>query len=68
MICVVRWLLTTFTERHDFVLDVFAGCGGLGMASRDEGRHCMLLELDALLHGSCLSTIVCGPMPSRELA
>ncbi|MCO5604416.1 hypothetical protein L7F22_058581 [Adiantum nelumboides] len=27
-----RWLLATFTKPHNYVLDVFAGCGGMGQA------------------------------------
>ncbi|KAI5083860.1 hypothetical protein GOP47_0000029 [Adiantum capillus-veneris] len=58
-----RWLLATFTERYDYVLDVFAGCGGLGRASIEEGRHCLCMEIDDVLYEGCLSTIACGPMP-----
>ena len=58
-----RWLLATFTERYDYVLDVFAGCGGLGKASGEDMRHCQCLEIDDVLYGGCLSTMACGPVP-----
>ncbi|KAI5082784.1 hypothetical protein GOP47_0002527 [Adiantum capillus-veneris] len=43
-------LLATFTERCDYVLDVFAGCGDLGKASVEDLRHCICLELDDVLY------------------
>ncbi len=57
-----RWLLATFTERYDYVLDVFAGCGGLGRASAEDMRHCMCLELDDVLYDGLLASMVCGPV------
>lgn len=59
----IRWLLATFTQWYDYVLDVFAGCGGLARASMEEMRHCMCLEVDDELYQGCLSTMACGPMP-----
>lgn len=57
-----RWLLATFTEPHDYVLDVFSGCGGLGRACVEDMRHCMCLELDDVLYEKCLSKMACGPV------
>ena len=57
-----RWLLATFTTRYDYVLDVFGGCGGLGRASAEDGRHCLCMENDELLYRECLSPLACGPL------
>ena len=47
-----RWLLSTFTEPHDYVLDMFVGRGGLGRTFVEDMRHCMCLELDDVLYKS----------------
>ena len=54
--------LATLIEPHDYVLDVFAGCGDLGRASAEDMRHCMFLELDEVLYEKCLSKMACGPV------
>ncbi|MCO5612684.1 hypothetical protein L7F22_066953 [Adiantum nelumboides] len=56
------WLLATFTKPHDYVLDVFAGCGYMGQAYVEDMRHCMCLELDDELFEKCLSKLACGPV------
>ncbi len=59
------WLLATFTEEDDHVIDVFAGCGGLGIACAKEIRHCLMLEADFFVFSECLEKILCGP-PQEE--
>ena len=58
----LRWILATFTDPYDYVLDVFAGCGGLGRACAEDMRHCMCLEIDDVLFQGCLSQMACGPV------
>ncbi|MCO5594056.1 hypothetical protein L7F22_048077 [Adiantum nelumboides] len=55
------WLLATFTDEDDHVLDIFAGCGGLGMACTQKMRHCLMLQGDFLIFSKCLEKKVCGP-------
>ena len=55
------WLLATFTQQENHVVDVFAGCGGLGAACSRDFRHCLLLELDTFAFSECLEKLVCGP-------
>lgn len=56
-----NWLLATFTQHEDYVIDVFPGCGGLGADCSQDLRHCLRLELDAFVFNECLEKIVCGP-------
>lgn len=44
-----RWLLHTFTNERDVVLDIFAGCGGLGHASQELRRHYLGIDNDTQL-------------------
>lgn len=52
MLC--RWLLGTFTEVGDAVLDCFAGCGGMAQQCRNLKRHCVSVEIDASVFRSCI--------------
>ncbi|MCO5552304.1 hypothetical protein L7F22_005815 [Adiantum nelumboides] len=39
----LSWMLASFTDKDDHVLDLFAGCGPLGDACSKEMRHCCLM-------------------------
>lgn len=56
-----RWLLATFTYEDDHIIDVFAGCGGLGVACAEKMQHCLLLEADIHAFTGCLESKACGP-------
>lgn len=60
------WLLATFTHEDDHVIDVFAGCGGLGVTCAEEFRHGLLLEGDLIVFFECLESKACGPSPEEE--
>lgn len=38
--------MLTLTEESTAIVDVFAGCGGMGVASAELHRHCLCLEFD----------------------
>lgn len=41
-----RWLVLTFTQEHTAVIDIFAGCGGLGVICAERHRHCLCVDFD----------------------
>ena len=43
--------MQTFTNEMDGVLDIFAGCGELGIACQELGRHYLGIENDEELAG-----------------
>lgn len=45
-ILVFRWLVLTFTLEHTTVIDIFAGCGGLGVVCAERHRHCFCVDYD----------------------
>ena len=47
------WLVQTFANEMDAILDIFAGCGGLGVACQELGRHYLGIENDEELVGAC---------------
>ncbi|MCO5579996.1 hypothetical protein L7F22_033862 [Adiantum nelumboides] len=49
-----RWLLGTFTEVGNAVLDCFAGCGGMVQQCGNLKRHCVSVEVDATVFRSCI--------------
>lgn len=61
-----RWLLETFTLEKDHVLDIFAGCGGLGKACANGARHCLCMEGDFFVYNECLTRIACAPTTFEE--
>ncbi|MCO5560554.1 hypothetical protein L7F22_014169 [Adiantum nelumboides] len=61
------WLLATFTYEDDHVMDVFAGCGGLGAACTKEICHCLMLEGDIFAFFECLEGKVCGPSHEDDI-
>lgn len=63
---VFSWLLATFTFEEDRVIDIFAGCGGLGAACSEEFRHCLMLECDLFSFSGCLEKLICGPLPVED--
>ena len=38
--------MLTLTEERTAIIDVFAGCGGMGVACAELHRHCLCLEHD----------------------
>ena len=42
----VAWLVNRWTDHADIVLDPFAGSGTTGVACRDLGRRCVLIEIE----------------------
>ena len=45
-VLVFRWLVLTFTLEHTAVIDIFAGCGGLGVVCAERHRHCLCVDYD----------------------
>ena len=66
MFILFSWLLATFTFEDDRVIDVFAGCGGLGATCSEEFRHCLMLECDFFVFSGCLEKKNCGPLPIED--
>ncbi|MCO5563819.1 hypothetical protein L7F22_017468 [Adiantum nelumboides] len=60
------WMLATFTDKDDHVLDLFADCGALGDACSKEMQHCLMLEGDFLVFSECLQKKVCGPLDEED--
>ncbi|MCO5595518.1 hypothetical protein L7F22_049563 [Adiantum nelumboides] len=60
------WMLATFTDKNDHILDLFASCGALGNACSKEMRHCLMLEGDFLVSSECLQKKVCGPLDEED--
>lgn len=54
---IFRWLLSTFTDEGDAVIDVFAGCGELGRASKEMFCHYLGVESDDYLAHNVLEDI-----------
>ncbi|MCO5587870.1 hypothetical protein L7F22_041822 [Adiantum nelumboides] len=48
------WMLATFTDEDDHVLDLFMGCGALCDACSKEMQHCLMLEGDYFVFSECL--------------
>ena len=42
----VKWLVNRWTDSADLVVDPFAGSGTTGVACRDLGRRCVLVEIE----------------------
>lgn len=61
-----RWLLTTVTEEKDMVIDVFSGCGGLGIGSANISQYCLCIEGDFFVFNECLSKVTVGPLEDDE--
>lgn len=59
-------MLATFTYYDDHVIDVFAGCGGLGAACAEDMRHCLMMECDFFAFSECLEKKVCGPVEEED--
>ena len=36
--------MLTFTVEHTAVIDIFAGCGGLGVVCAERHRHCLCID------------------------
>ncbi|KAI5084811.1 hypothetical protein GOP47_0000980 [Adiantum capillus-veneris] len=62
-----RWLLATFTDDSDYVLDVFSRCGGLGKACGEVYRYYLCLEGDDIVYEECLKKVVCGPYAEKRV-
>ena len=45
--------MQTFTNENDTILDIFAGCGGMGNACQELGRHYLGIENDEELVEAC---------------
>ena len=41
-----RWLIKTFTQEYDAVIDIFAGSGGMASVCGEEKRHCLCIDRD----------------------
>lgn len=52
--------METFSSEGDSVLDVFAGCGGLGRACQELKRHYMGIENDMEVAKACLGDFSLG--------
>ena len=61
-----RWLLTTFTTERTSVIDIFAGCGGLGIACAERHRHCFCVDFDQIIFDRHLAFF--GEVPLSPLA
>ena len=48
-ILMFRWLVLTFTLEHTTVIDIFAGCGGLGVVCAEWHCHCLCVDCDAVV-------------------
>ena len=44
-----RWLVLTFTLEHTTMIDIFAGCGGLGVVCAERHCHCLCVDCDAVV-------------------
>ncbi|MCO5612395.1 hypothetical protein L7F22_066662 [Adiantum nelumboides] len=49
------WLVKTFSDEGDAIVDIFAGCGGLGRAVQELKRNYLGIENDAELARACLA-------------
>ena len=38
--------MLTFTVEHIVMIDIFAGCGGLGVVRVEQHRHCLCIDYD----------------------
>lgn len=61
-----RWLLSTFTTERTSVIDIFAGCGGLGLACAERRRHCFCVDFDQIIFDRHLAFF--GDIPISPLA
>ncbi|MCO5612375.1 hypothetical protein L7F22_066642 [Adiantum nelumboides] len=52
---VYRWLVKTFSDEGDAIVDIFAGCGGLGRAVQEFKKNNLGIENDAELARACLA-------------
>ena len=50
----------TFTNEMDAVMDIFAGCGGLGNACQELGKNYLGIENDEELAGACFQFLLRG--------
>ncbi|MCO5591272.1 hypothetical protein L7F22_045253 [Adiantum nelumboides] len=64
-----RWLLDTFIEMGDAVMDIFAGTGGVASQCMTLHRHCISIEVDRQLAHTCLAQLprVPNDLPFRVL-
>lgn len=54
---VLEWLIRTFTNEGDLVLDPVAGSGSTGVAALDCGRNVILMEKDPVEFAKCKTRI-----------
>ncbi|MCO5612982.1 hypothetical protein L7F22_067255 [Adiantum nelumboides] len=50
-----KWLVKTFSDEGDAIVDIFAGCGGLRRAVQELKRNYLGIENDAELARACLA-------------
>ena len=56
-----RWLLGTFTQQGDAVLDCFAGTGTMARACKTLHRHCVSVEYDEQCFNACIRPLIICP-------
>ena len=50
--------MLTFTVEHTAVIDIFAGCGSLGVVCAERHRHCLCIDYDRPLFDHHLGRFV----------